>query len=498
MHSPSRQPLLTSPVSLFPFQIGTFLSERQIAILVGLLGFFCFMPYPALNFGNQSAIQIGNALTLLMCLPLLFISWRGRPFHIYVFLVAPMLLSMLNVGVTGNGNLDLCMKSIVIRSMAGITLLATQYYAPRFALELLTGIAVATVIHVAVGAWQLYCFSSGQFPLAEIYVNNSFLSVQEMARTIALYIQRPFGIFPEPSAMSSSLAPFVLFWTARACGLVHLKRTPSRFQEVLFATAAAGGLLLIILSRSGHTLVTLFPMSLFAILWFVRCRATLKNYAVIVVASCVVLPLLIWLGANAMSDRLGGKSDVGNSSWGDRSASLRVGFLLVTTGGADRLIFGIGPGLCAPIVYDISRLEAVWSVLLNYMYETGLIGSAVIAWLAQYLLRIWRSQRFNLPFISIAFVWFVGVLLTTSYDQLLPIWVALGWLTVWPAICQLQPVENESNREAVQAAPSPDPDRLAAERGKGVIAWEPSEGRDTQSVLADSGRPLQSRRWRDA
>jgi hypothetical protein len=318
-----------------------------------------------------------------------------------------------------------------------------------------------------------------------------------MVKTIALYIQRPFGIFPEPSAMSSSLAPFVLFWTARLCGIVHLKRAPSRFQEFLFATAAAGGLLLIILSRSGHTLVTLLPLGIFAVIWFVRCRATLKTYATIVAVSCVVLPLVVWLGATAMSDRLGGKSDIGNSSWEERASSLKAGFLLVTTGGADRLIFGIGPGLCGPIVYGITRLEAVWSVLLNYMYETGLIGSVVIGWLAQHLLRIWRSQRFSLPFISIAFVWFIGVLLTTSYEQLLPIWIALGWLTVWPAICQTKPAVTESIGEIVQARAARDLDRIAAERGNGITAWEPSDGHATPAVLAGSGRPLQRPRWRD-
>ena len=39
------------------------------AMLATLFGFVCFLPYPAISVGNNSAIQVGNVLTLLMCLP---------------------------------------------------------------------------------------------------------------------------------------------------------------------------------------------------------------------------------------------------------------------------------------------------------------------------------------------------------------------------------------------------------------------------------------------
>ena len=86
-----------------------------------------------------------------------------------------------------------------------------------------------------------------------------------------------------------------------------------------------------------------------------------------------------------------------------------------------------------------------------------------------------------------------------SYDQLLPIWMALGWLTVWPAICQSRPVEPQSIRDAVvRIVALNDSDRVAAERGKGITPWEPSlDGDANPAVLAGSGRPLQRPRWRD-
>jgi hypothetical protein len=431
-------------------------ANPRVALAVGMLAFFCFMPYPALTVGNRSAIQIGNVLTVLMCLPMLGVSWRRKSFHIFWLLMVPLCLSMLKVALTGDGDAALCLKSVASRPISYLTILVVQFYAPMYALEMLTGIALATLIHFTVGIWQIYCFTNGDFPMAELYVNTSFLSVQDMVKTIANYIQRPFGIFPEPSAMSSSLAPWILFWIGHLCGFIRLKREPARWQRVLFGAAAVCGLLLIILSRSGHTIVTLLPVVLFAAVWFTRSRATGRTYLIILLVCCVVLPLILWLGAEAMGDRLGGKSDVGNSSWEERSASLWAGFMMLTNGNLATLLFGIGPGLCAPVVWGAARLDAVWSVLLNYVYETGLVGAIVVGYVGQYLLRIWKSERFNVVFASIGFVWFIGVLLTTSYEQLLPIWLTLGWLTVWPAICRA-PGETESVEQEVASEPAASP-----------------------------------------
>ena len=406
------------------------------AFFVALLGFLCFMPYPSLTVGNRSAVQLGNILSLVMCAPLLAVSWRKKSYHLFLLLLAPLCISVVKVALTGDGDLGLSLKSIPVRALTWLTLLATQYYAPLYALEMLSGIAVATVVHVAVGLWQMYSFTNGDFPMPELYVNVSFLSVQDMVKTIANYIQRPFGIFPEPSAMSSSLAPWIVFWIAELCGLVKLKRDPALWQRILFILAAIGGLMLIIISRSGHTFVTLIAIVIVAAMWLLQCRATLRNYLVILTVCCVALPVILYFGAEAMTERLGGKSEVGNSSWEERSSSLRVGYLMLVNGGVATLLFGIGPALCVPVIFGALRLDAVWSVLLNYIYETGLVGFVAVLWVAGSLARVWKSLQFSMVFAAIFGVWFIGVLLTTSYEQLLPIWMALGWLSVWPEICR--------------------------------------------------------------
>jgi hypothetical protein len=99
--------------------------------------------------------------------------------------------------------------------------------------------------------------------------------------------------------------------------------------------------------------------------------------------------------------------------------------------------FGVGSGLTSPKIKAAAGFEAVWSVLLPYVYQTGLIGLAAIGYVTVELYRNWRSVAFSGVFAAVLFVWLIGVTVTTSYGCLLPLWVALGWLTVWPAVCEV-------------------------------------------------------------
>jgi hypothetical protein len=398
--------------------------------------FCCFIPYPALAVGNMSALQSGNVLTLFMCVPLALVPWQRRPYWIYPLILAPLVVSTLHVAFVGEADLALALKSLPTYAVSCLALVVAQFYAPRHSLELLTGVAAATLCHAVVGLWQLYAFDNGDFPLFRLYVNQSFLSVQANAGVIANYTKRPFGIFPEPSAMSASLAPFVVFWAAQTGGLVRLKHEPQPWQRTLFAAAAIGGLALIIVSRSGHAAVCVLALIPLALAWLLRCRATLRTFLVILTVFGVFLPLLLWFAGTALSDRFGGSSEVGNSSWEERSTSLRVGFSLLFERGVAPIVFGLGVGETSPALWNVAQIDAVFSVLLTYLYETGVVGLAAAFALGAYLLRLWRRQRCSLTFAMVAFVWLVGVTITTSYTQLLPLWIALGWLTVWPQVCE--------------------------------------------------------------
>jgi len=420
---------------------------RRMGFVLGALGFFAFMPYISVNVGNNSAIQAGDAIALSLAITVAFVSWRGRPFWIYPALLAPLCLSTLYVALTGNGDLKLCWKGLIPAALSWIIILPVQQYGPRYALSLLTGIALAILVHVFVGAIQWYAFSQGWFPFTDFYRNVSFYEVREHAEQIAKYQQRPFGLFPEPSAMSSSLAPWVLLWVGEFLGLIQLQQRPSRGQRALFTIAGAGGLGLMILSQSGHTAITLAALLLLAGIWFSRSRATLQNYLAVALAFCIALPTVIALGLIALSSRVGGASDLGNSSWEDRAQSLTVGFTLLSSGSWSTTLFGVGVGHVSDAIWKAAHLEAVWSVLLTYVYETGIFGLIALMCIAAHLLRVWRKQRYDAALAAIAVVWLVGLTLTTSYLQLLPTWVALGWLTVWPAV-----VEAPQRRKSLAAS----------------------------------------------
>ncbi len=423
----------------------------RAALLTLGLGFFCIMPYASLPVGGNSAIQIGNLFTIVMAMFLLVIAWRGKPFWIYPLLLLPLYLSTLCVGVVGEANLELCFKSTVVWTLSLLTIVVAQHFAVRHPVELLSGLAAATLIHAAIGIWQWFVFPSGVIPLLWIYINPSFYSVQIHADALSRYAMRPFGLFPEPSAMASSLAPWILFWTAYLLGLVPLRVQPARWQRALFAAAASAGIFLIIISQSGHSAVTLLAVGVFVLAWFVRSRATLGTYLAIVFGS-VAGSAALWLAANSLSRRIGRKT-LGNSSWEDRSNSLILGF--TEAFGSDPLtaLFGLGPGLSAVALYKVSEFVAVWSVLLTYLYETGIIGFVAVSGIAFYLLRTWKASRFNMAFAAIFLVWLVGITITTSYDQLLSLWVTLGWLTIWPAICSPAPVAVHSQQVDLPGSP---------------------------------------------
>jgi hypothetical protein len=405
------------------------------AFFAAAFAFLCFFPYPAMSVGNNSAIQIGNVATVLALLCTSATLWQSVGPAVLLLALMPM-ISTLKVLVIDNADASICFKQATASSVSLLTLLAVQLHAPRHALAMLVGVAFAILIHVAVGALQIVSFSSGVFPLADLYVNPSFLSVQENAQTIARWIQRPFGIFPEPSAMSCSLAPFVLFFAAVVLNVARMKNPPSQWQRALFALAAAGGLGLIIVSRSGHAVATVAAMTLLMVIWMVRARATAKTYFLLLSLFCIILPLVLVFAIDALSSRVAGGSQMGNDSWEERYDSILIGFRLWSEHGIATVLLGMGPGLTSAAVNDVSGIAAVFSILLAYLYDTGFLGLIALTWVAHRLFLTWRQARWSIAFFVIAIVWTIGVSLITSYSQLLPIWIALGLLSCWNEICE--------------------------------------------------------------
>jgi hypothetical protein len=452
------------------------------AFLAGACAFICFLPYPAIPVGNNSSIQMGNLVTGLV---LLFTSVRlwGGITPMAALLVMMPLLSTLKVLLIDGGDASICFKSAAGSAVSVLTLVVAQLYVPRYALAILTGIATVTLLHVAVGALQLYSFASNVFPLAELYVNPSFLSVQDNADTIARWIQRPFGLFPEPSAMSSSLAPFVLFSTAVLTGVLRMRTPPKTWQKVLFAVAAASGLCLIIISKSGHTMPTMAGLLLLLIAWLTRARATFKTYALVASLALVVLPLVVLFAIDSLSERVvGGAAKMGNDSWDERSKSLLIGFDLWTKHGLSTIFMGMGPGRTNIAIEETTGISAVFSILFTYIYDTGALGFLAVGWIGRLLFVVWRQSRWNIAFAAIALVWIIGVTLTTTYSQLLPIWIALAFLTSWNSVCEA-PAEKEGRTRPLTSVDQRE--RPATRPVAWVSPWAAQEAQPGSELASD-------------
>lgn len=446
MIAPLEQPLPTEPLRAALPRTSVEALRALVGMFCAAFAFFCFLPYPAYAVGNASALQIGNVFVLVLGAAALLVSWRGRPYWVFPVLLAPACVSALKAAVAGHDELDLTLKALVVWGLSTMTVLATQLCAPRYAMQMLVGVATACLLHALIGLWQMHAFSHGEFPLVGIYVNPSFLSVQDNATVIARYIQRPFGLFPEPSAMSASLAPWVLLLLALSFNLLRLRDPIAMRHRLLFGTAALAGLGLIIVSRSGHAAPTCLAVVGLVAAWLVRARATARTFLAVAVLFGLFLPVVLFLAARSVGNRLGGKTAFGNSSWGERADSLASGFRLVTDSDLATNLFGIGVGLMSPALKDTAGLDAVFSVLLTYVFETGVLGALAVALVGMALLRVWAVSRYNLTFALVAGVWLVGVTVITSYEQLLPVWMALALLTVWHEVFETAGEAEEPKR----------------------------------------------------
>jgi len=392
---------------------GLWRRSRFVGYLIAAFGFFGFFPYPAVALGHASALQIGNVLALLLALPLLVVGAKGRPLFVSAMIMLPLLVSALRVGLAGDVDAGLPFKEITVWASGCLAMLVTQLYAPRYGGYLVGGIAAATLIHAGIGALQVHQFVQGVFPLPWLYQNQSFLSVAEHARELAQYEQRPFGLFPEPSAMSSCLAPWIVLWVAQCSGAVWLNGDMAHWRRTLYAAAAIGGLALLLASRSGNAVVLVAALVPLGLLALICSKANSVGFAAIVMASIISVGVITATAA-VLRDRTSGRG-MANSSWDERTASVGIGFSMVTEGSPETLVCGLGPGATAGYLRRAANIDAVFSVLLTYLYETGLIGVICVAAVALYLLRIFAQSHCRLALGLMTAVWLVGVSVITSY-----------------------------------------------------------------------------------
>jgi len=414
-----------------------------------LFAFACFFPYPALAIGRTVGLQVSQ-VAALAAIPFLVARPPGRSFWALLLLLGPVFVSMfLHHMFADVPAPDVLVKVSIVTALAVPVIWPADWLADRDLFrEVLAAAGAAIVLHSLIGLLQLYSFSKGQFPLLFLYVNPSFMALQDWAEEAvhggqgsaegyALYIGRPCGLFPEPSAMAASLGP----WIVLLAGLLlnpGLRRRLGWRRAWPVIPPVAGGCLLLALSESGSTfalMVALLVICAGEVWRMVHARRPWQLVMVALVLLSVASVLNYAISRFGSGGYLEGRID---SSWVGRAASIRMG-LTLNLSDLLNVAVGVGPGQAFPIIMSHwsgrplgpQGTSAISSVAVCYYAETGLLGAAaLLAVLAMAVGAIARSSAVLLGLCALG-SWFVGVVVTTSYIALSPVWLFLGVVLSW-------------------------------------------------------------------
>jgi hypothetical protein len=425
------------------------------AAAVFLFAFVCFLPNPALPIGGNTGLQAGQIMALLsLPVALLMSGLPTRQTLVSLVLLLPVLLSCFLVVLTDRAiSNEVVFKSTVATALVFVVLVpAGKVVNKRYTMSLLSGVAWAVVLNAVVGFYQAYRFAQDELPLAGLYQNPSFNNFMNSdPERYALYVKRPFGLFPEPSAMAASIGPWLILFV----GLLlypKLRREMTRGALARLLLAVVCGLGLIIMSRSGYTIWLLAGLVL-VILPYLK-RHVLRLYRP---GSLFVLMALVLVGAALVAlsvAHVGSRLDIQeNSSWSARLASIVWSFTYLGTS-LGNMLYGVGSGQSYLILQSTGSsslpaasfgglpVDAVWSVVVGYILETGLLGALALALVLIMVMRAIVRSSARLVGFSCLGAWLAGVVFTTSYLPLLPIWLLLGVLLGWDRIFQPRATAN--------------------------------------------------------
>ena len=401
-----------------------------------LFAFICFFPNPALPIGESTGLQASQILALVFVPLMLVIGFPKRQSLALLLIVLPILASSFYAVFSGNALADdVVLKAAIEMPLALAVLLPAGWLICKgYKLHLLYGVAMGVTATALIGAYQLYGFWNNTFPLFGLLQNPSFGTfIQDLEYEWPLYVKRPFGLFPEPSAMTASIGPWIVLIAGVLLYPRSMRGVPP-WAKALMAVAVIGGLALVVASRSGYTLPLMASLLLLSSPKVGALLAQIyrpKNLIFFVVVSVIGTVAII-----AAFTYLGSRLDAQNDSWQDRGTSIIWGISYLGTD-LSTLLFGVGPGQSFEILEQAGSVDslaagsAVWSVVVLYMQEMGGLGTLVLLLLFWIMVRsILRSSARLIGFSGLA-AWLSGVILTTSYVPLSPIWLFMGILLAW-------------------------------------------------------------------
>jgi len=414
-----------------------------------LFALICFVPNPALPIGQSTGLQAAQIMALLY-LPVLFLT-SGLPRRqtlVALLLFLPVVVSCFFVVLTDSAiSTEVVFKAMGATALVHVVLVsAGKVVNKKYTVSLLSGVAWAIVLNAVLGFYQAYRFAQDEFPLPGLYQNPSFDNfIGGDPEEYALYVKRPFGLFPEPSAMAASIGPWLILLVGL---LLYPKLRPGITRGTLaqLLLAVVCGVVLIILSRSGFTiwllaglLLVILPYLKDQVLRLNRPRSLFRLTTVVLVGAALVAVSVVYVGSRLDIQE--------NSSWSVRLASLVWSLTYLGTS-LSNMIYGVGPGQSYLILQSSGSsslpaasfgglpVSAVYSWATSYILEMGLLGALALALVLIMVLRAIVRSSARLVGFSCLGAWLGGVVLTTSYRPLFGIWLLLGVLLGWDRIFQ--------------------------------------------------------------
>lgn len=264
--------------------------------------------------------------------------------------------------------------------------------------------------------WQYTELRAGRIPFLQWYTAAGYASVQRNAESILSHTSRPFGQFPEPSFLASTL---ILGVAVVLLAEYHVRREVSRSAWLLCVLV----FIVLYLARSG-VVVFCLPMLLILVFAVAGVRARLVFIIATPYAALMVLRVL--------ADR----TRSADYSWSDRLGALLSAFDFQFSSWQTAL-FGLGRD--ATVLLFQHHLIPIHSLVRGY-YPQGLYSSVGKYWVEGGLLFGVLPTLLILAYISgcglrdvgkVAAVGAIGIWLVVSvlalgYDSASWIWISLG------------------------------------------------------------------------
>jgi len=392
-------------------------------VLAYLFVFTCFFPYLARPIGNTTGAQVGELIAIIGLI-IFFPHINKKILNAFLLIWIPLVISCI-LNLLFNRAID---ELVLIKSFLLITIIFFSFLFSGLIINrsnfknILYVASIAILIQSIFAAMQYYYFQKGIFPYQSLFLTNpGLMSIANVARDYAIYNKRIFGWFPEPSAMAAAIGPWVV--------IIILITSKYLNYKILPLISSVCGIGLILVSASGYILFLM--ISVFFILGiFIIDFAKRKEKRKILFISILFITLVLYISWHGYGKHYKSRFIFNeNPSWVWRYQSILDGFNLLNNNFGN-LLFGVGPGQS---FLNLREKGPIISVMSNYLTETGIFGmiSSVVLFIL-ILLRIIRGKaELKIPGLLCFLSWIGSVFFSTSYYDLLSVWVFLTILVLW-------------------------------------------------------------------